>query len=209
MDSSKIIPWLDIETTGLDQETNYITELGIKLTDHELNVLAERRWILGIGSPSTDHGHDRALRINEVSGAAVRGQSDEDYFVSNMHHESGLWLEVSTAVHSERDVEIEAMAWCTEWGVSAGTLPLAGSTISFDRKFLERWMPTLNEFFHYRVIDVSTIKNLASMYRPDVYDQARTMLDAFPKAHRTLADLNQSIAELKLYMESGFINIEG
>jgi len=172
IDDSNLI-WIDLEMTGLDPDHDSILEIATVVTDRDLNVLAD--------------GPEFAIRHPEERLAAM------DDWNRNQHRKSGLWQRV---VESDIDLgtaEALTVDFLVQW-VPAGKSPMCGNSICQDRRFLYRLMPRLERFFHYRNLDVSTIKELARRWSPEI---AR----GFSKesAHTALSDVRDSIAELRYY----------
>ncbi len=167
--------WLDLEMTGLDPERDRIIEIATVITDRYLNVLAE-------GPVMAIHQDD----------AALAGMDDWN---TEQHGRSGLTQRVRSSAMTEREAELITLTFLRNW-VPAGCSPMCGNSICQDRRFLVRHMPELAAWFHYRNLDVSTLKILARLWAPDV-------ADAFGKAstHLALADIHDSIAELRHYRE--------
>ena len=165
--------WLDLEMTGLDPDRDVILEIATLVTDNNLEVIAE--------------GPELAIHQEAESLVLM------DEWNQRHHAESGLIARVQASEVSVVEAEAVTLAFISKH-VPAGTSPLCGNTIWQDRRFLMRYMPTLNDHLHYRNIDVSAVKELARRWRPDV-------LGAFKKAntHRALADIRESILELKHY----------
>ncbi|MDR2173778.1 MAG: oligoribonuclease [Burkholderiales bacterium] len=167
--------WLDLEMTGLQPETDRILEVAMVITDAALNVVAEAPvWV---------------VRQEDTALAAM------DAWNQSMHGRSGLIDRVKASVLSEADVEAQARAFLEKHAI-AKTSPMCGNSICQDRRFLARWMPQLEAFFHYRNLDVSTLKELCRRWQPEI---AR----GFNKdsKHEALADVYESIDELKYYRE--------
>lgn len=167
--------------TGLSLEHDALVEIGVLVTDSELNILGD--------------GVDVVITTTEAQLAAM---SD---FVRNMHTDSGLLAEIP---HGKSLAEAESIVldYLKEY-CDSGKSPLAGNTIGMDRNFISRDMKNLEAFFHYRTIDVSSIKELAKRWYPDAYNSA-------PKKtgnHRALADIRDSIAELAHYRATIFQNL--
>ncbi|GIX33642.1 MAG: oligoribonuclease [Lysobacterales bacterium] len=167
--------WIDLEMTGLDPERDSILEIATVVTDAELEVLAE--------------GPEIAIHHPQAVLEAM------DDWNRRQHRASGLWERVLASRVSLAEAEEQTLAFLAEW-VPAGVSPMCGNSICQDRRFLARLMPRLERYFHYRQIDVSTIKELARRWAPQV-------LSGFSKngGHRALADVRESIAELK-YLRS-------
>ena len=165
--------WIDLEMTGLDTDNDSILEIATIVTDRDLNILAE--------------GPELAIRHDEERLNAM------DDWNRKQHGKSGLWQRV---IDSEVDMalaEVRTVEFLAQW-VPAGKSPMCGNSICQDRRFMHRLMPRLERFFHYRNLDVSTIKELARRWAPDVNK-------GFSKdsAHTALSDVRDSIAELAYY----------
>lgn len=170
--------WIDLEMTGLDPDNDYIIEIATLVTDADLNVLAE-------GPSLVIHQPDSILNsMNE--------------WCINQHGQSGLTQRVRDSKISEREAEQQTIAFLAEY-VDKGVSPMCGNSIGQDRRFLYRYMPELEEFFHYRNLDVSTIKELARRWNPE-------LLKNFSKkgSHLAMDDIKDSIAELQYYRETFF-----
>ena len=173
--------WIDCEMTGLDLATDALVEVAVLVTDGELNVLGD--------------GLDLIIATPEDQLAAM------DDFVLDMHTSSGLLDEIRAATLTMADAEQQILAYVREWIPEARKAPLAGNTIGTDRTFIARDMPTLEGYLHYRNIDVSTIKELARRWYPKTFHQA----PAKQGHHRALADIQESIEELRYYRATVFV----
>jgi oligoribonuclease len=172
VDNNNLI-WIDLEMTGLSPERDVIIEIATIVTDADLNVLAE----------------GPALAIHQCD--AVLAGMDE--WNTRQHGSSGLAERVRTSAVTTRDAERATLDFLAEW-VPAGKSPMCGNSICQDRRFLARHMPRLEAYFMYRNLDVSTLKELARRWYPDVFS-------GFSKqsSHLALDDIRDSIAELKHY----------
>ena len=170
--------WIDLEMTGLDADVDVILEIATLVTDSALRIVAE--------GPELAIHHD----------ASVLARMD-DWNVRH-HTASGLLERVRQSEVSVVEAEAVTLAFVTEH-VPAKASPLCGNTVWQDRRFLMRYMPTLNDHLHYRIIDVSTVKELARRWRPESVAGVRKA-----GSHRAMADIRESLRELKHYRESFF-----
>ena len=174
MDKNQHLVWIDCEMTGLNPEKDSLVEIAVVITDAELNIL--------------DDGLD--IVIKPLPGS-LENMND---FVREMHTTSGLIHELAEGLDLA-DAEQIVLDYVQRFVPEARTAPLAGNTIGTDRMFLNRYMPALDQHLHYRNIDVSTLKELARRWYPRIYFQ-------MPKkdgGHRALADILESIEELRYY----------
>lgn len=167
--------WLDMEMSGLDPERERIIELAMIVTDSNLEVIAE--------SP--------AWAVHQ-SDAVLDAMDDWN---KKTHGRSGLIERVRASTMDDAAVEAAALAFMAEY-VPARSSPMCGNSIGQDRRFMVRYMPKLEDWFHYRNLDVSTLKELCRRWQPEVYK-------GFSKqgAHTALADIRESIAELQYYRQ--------
>jgi len=171
-DANRLL-WLDMEMTGLDAERDLIIELAIIVTDSELNVLAE----------------SDACVVHQ-SDAVLDGMDDWN---KTTHGRSGLIERVKASTLDEAAAEAAMLAFAARW-VPPRASPMAGNSICQDRRFLARCMPALEAHFHYRNLDVSTLKELCKRWQPEL---ARGFIKR--GAHTALADVRESIEELRYY----------
>ena len=167
--------WLDMEMTGLDPERERIIELAMIVTDSQLVTIAESPvWAV----------HQPESLLDAM-----------DEWNKNTHGKSGLIERVRASTLDEAAVEAEALAFVQQF-VPKGVSPMCGNSIGQDRRFMTRYMPLLEDWFHYRNLDVSTLKELCRRWKPEV-------AQGFSKesAHTALADIRESIEELKYYRE--------
>ena len=178
--NAKNLIWIDLEMTGLNPDTDAIIEIALVITDSELNILAE--------SPVL------ALFQNDEKLAAM------DEWNTKQHYSSGLIERIKNSSINTAVAEQVMLEFLKPW-VPQGKSPMCGNSICQDRRFLYRYMPTLEKYFHYRNLDVSTIKELAKRWTPGV-------AKSFKKKSRHLAleDILDSINELKHYREHFFID---
>lgn len=173
--------WIDCEMTGLDLRKDRLIEIAALVTDGDLNVLGE-------GIDVVIHTDDDALN----------GMID---VVARMHSRSGLIDEVRASTVDLASAEQMVLDYVRSHVGGAKTAPLAGNSIATDRGFIARDMPTLDDFLHYRMIDVSSIKELCRRWYPRIYyGQPEKGL-----AHRALADIQESIRELRYYRQTAFV----
>lgn len=178
MASTDRLVWIDLEMTGLDPDKERIIEIATIVTDSELNIIAE-------GPVLAVHQPDSLLDAM-------------DEWCTRTHGESGLTQRVKESSVSEADAESETLEFLKQH-LESGQSPLCGNSIGQDRRFLVRYMPALEAFFHYRNLDVSTIKELARRWRPDVLKGVEKK-----GTHLALDDIRDSINELQHYREHFF-----
>ena len=174
------IVWIDCEMTGLDLDADALVEVAALVTDYELNQL--------------DDGIDVVIK---PSAEALAQMND---FVRTMHTSSGLLTELEQGL-TMAEAQQRVLDHIREWVPEAGKAVLAGNTIGTDRGFLARDMAELESYLHYRVIDVSSIKELSRRWYPRAYFAAPKKVGG----HRALADIRESIAELRYYREAVFV----
>ena len=172
--------WVDCEMTGLDLNKDLLVEIAVLVTDSQLEILGE--------------GVDLVIH---ASPEALEGMND---FVREMHTTSGLITEIAEGV-SLSEAETQILEYLNKYAPGAGKSPLAGNSVSVDRTFIARFLPEVNNYLHYRTVDVSSVKELARRWYPRVYFAA-------PKKtgnHRALGDIRDSIEELEYYRKTIFI----
>ncbi len=181
MDKKTNLIWIDLEMTGLDPDKERIIEIATIVTDKDLNILAE-------------------------GPALIVHQSQElmdsmDDWCTQHHGDSGLTARVLGSEINDAKAEQETIHFLEKW-VTKGQSPMCGNSIGQDRRFLVKYMPKLEDFFHYRNLDVSSLKELASRWKPEI-------LKGFKKQNKHLAldDVKESIEELSYYREH-FINLK-
>lgn len=186
---NKVVPgalvWVDCEMTGLDLTKDVMIEIAALVTDGDLNVL-------GDGVDLVIHAPD------ELLDAMLP-------VVAEMHASSGLTDEVRTSVVTIAQAQAQVLDYIRAFAPQPGTAPLCGNSIGTDRGFIARDMPELDSFLHYRMIDVSSVKELARRWYPRVYfgQPAKGL------AHRALADIRESIRELAYYRQTLFVSPPG
>jgi Oligoribonuclease (3''->5'' exoribonuclease) len=178
-DANRLI-WIDLEMSGLKPDADRILEVALVVTDHALETIAQAPVYVV-------HQEDGVL-------------DGMDAWNQSTHGRSGLIAKVKASSMTEAGVEAAALAFLREH-VPAKASPMCGNTICQDRRFLARFMPALEDWFHYRNLDVSTLKELARRWRPD-------LMKGIPKEgrHEALADVLESIAELRYYRDT-FLNL--
>ena len=172
--------WIDCEMTGLNLEKDALIEVAALVTDFELNVLGDG--------------------VDVVVKPPQEALDQMDEFVRSMHTSSGL-LDVLDQGFTLQEAEAQVLAYVKEHCADGSRPPLAGNTVATDRSFLARDMQTLESFLHYRIVDVSSIKELSRRWYPRAYFQSP------PKSgnHRALADIQESIEELRYYRAAVFV----
>jgi oligoribonuclease len=175
--------WVDMEMSGLQPETDRILEIAMIVTDGDLNIVAE-------GPVLVVHQEDAVL-------------DRMDAWNKGTHGKSGLIDKVKASTLTEAEVEAACLAFLKQH-VKSSISPMCGNTIHQDRRFMNRYMPKLEAYFHYRNIDVSTIKELCKRWQPEI-------AKGFSKqqAHTALADIIESVEELRYYREKLFIPTVG
>ena len=168
--------WLDMEMSGLDPETERVLEVAVVVTESDLTVVAEGP-VLAIHQP------------DEILNAM-------DEWNTTTHARTGLTERVRASTITEAEAEQQLIAFLSQY-VNKGTSPLCGNTVSKDRRFMFKYMPEFERFFHYRTLDVSTLKELARRWYPEVY---RGVVKK--GRHEALADIYESIEELKHYRDN-------
>ncbi len=180
-----LLVWIDCEMTGLDLGKDALIEVAALVTDPDLNVLGD--------------GVDLVIHADD---AALAGMPD---VVRDMHEKSGLTEEVRKSAITLAEAEDRVLEYVTSFVKDPRTAPLCGNSIATDRGFLARDMPRLDAHLHYRMIDVSSIKELCRRWYPRVYfgQPAKGL------AHRALADIRESIRELEYYRRAIFVPLPG
>lgn len=171
---------MDLEMTGLDPDRHVIVEIATVITDDQLEVVAE--------------GPDLVITAPPEKLAAM------DDVVRAMHTRSGLLPAIEASTLSLEEAGRATLEFLKQHIPDSGSVPLCGNSIGTDRRFLARWLPDIDNYLHYRSIDVSTIKELARRWYPDA-------LGALPRkagAHRALGDVMESVSELRYYRQSVF-----
>lgn len=169
--------WIDMEMTGLEPEKDRILEIAVLVTDPDLNILAE--------------GPNLAVFQPEETLQAM------DEWNQTHHGRSGLLDRVRSSTETVEQAEAQVLAFCSRH-LKPKVSPLCGNSVWQDRRFLMRYMPALNDFFHYRIVDVSTVKELVRRWYPQVPAYQKT------ESHLALADIRESVGELRHYREHVF-----
>jgi oligoribonuclease len=171
--------WIDLEMTGLDTDNDYIIEIATVITDSQLNILAE----------------GPVIAIYQAESVL----QDMDEWNTRQHAKSGVSERVRNSCHTAADAEIMTLEFIAKF-VPPGVSPMCGNSICQDRRFLHRLMPQLEEYFHYRNLDVSSLKEMVKRWYPGKpqFDKAST--------HRAMDDIRDSINELRFYRENYFNN---
>ena len=179
---SNRLVWIDLEMTGLDPKQHVIVEVAALVTDANLN-------ILGDGYSAVIH-------------ASAEELAKMDDVVVRMHQASGLDKEIAESTTSIGDAEQAVLDLIAQHCEADWAVPLAGNSIATDRRFIQEYMPQLDQRLHYRMVDVSTIKELSRRWFPRAYFQQPDK----GQAHRALADIGECIRELDYYRRAGFVD---
>ncbi|MEI2652190.1 MAG: oligoribonuclease [Microthrixaceae bacterium] len=175
-----MLVWMDLEMTGLDSRTDVIVEIATLVTDDELNIVAE-------GPDLVVHQPPEAL-------------ANMDKVVVDMHTSSGLLDQIAASTITLEEAGAQTLAFIKQHVGTAGTVPLCGNSIGMDRRFLAAYLPEIEEWLHYRSIDVSTLKELGRRWYPEA-------LAAAPRkatSHRAMDDIRESVAELAYWRSTLF-----
>lgn len=175
-----MLVWMDLEMTGLDSTTDVIVEIATLITDDELNIIAE-------GPDLVIHQSDEAL-------------SKMDAVVTNMHTSSGLLEQIRASTITLEEAGAQTLSFIKQHVTQPRTVPLCGNSIGMDRRFLAAYLPEIENWLHYRSVDVSTIKELSRRWYPEA-------LKAAPRkntTHRAMDDIRESIAELAYWRANVF-----
>jgi oligoribonuclease len=175
-----VLAWIDLEMTGLDPARNVIVEIATIVTDDDLNIVAE--------------GPDLVIGATPEQLAAM------DEVVRRMHTTSGLLAAIAKSTVTVEEAAAATLEFLKSQLPTAGSVPLCGNSIAMDRSFLRQYMPVVDDYFHYRTIDVSSVKELCKRWYRDVYGARPQKLTA----HRALDDIRESVAELIYYREHVF-----
>lgn len=170
--------WIDLEMTGLNPDKDHIIEIATVVTDAKLNIVAEGP-VMAISQPEN--------LLNSM-----------DSWNTKHHNASGLVARVKESTITEAEAEARTLEFLRSH-VPAGKSPMCGNSVYQDRRFLFRYMPALEKYFHYRLLDVSTLKEIALRWAPQVYSGVQK-----ESKHLALADIKESIEELKYYREKLF-----
>jgi oligoribonuclease len=180
-----MLAWIDLEMTGLDPARHTIVEIATLVTDDDLTIIEE--------------GPDLVVH----AGPEELAQMDD--VVRNMHTSSGLLADMEASTLTLADAGAQTLTFLQKHIRQPRTVPLAGNSIGTDRRFLATFLPDIEDYLHYRSVDVSTIKELCRRWRPDVYKAA----PAKKGGHRALQDIRESVGELAYYRTALFDHTEG
>ena len=175
-----MLAWMDLEMTGLDATKNVIVEIATLITDDELNIIAE--------------GPDLVIHVTEEELALM------DEVVVDMHARSGLTNEIRASVITLEEAGAATLAFIQTHIPEPRTVPLCGNSIGMDRRFLTAYLPEIEEYLHYRSVDVSTIKELARRWYPeDLKEYTKSA-----SAHRAMDDIKESLEEMRYWRKRVF-----
>lgn len=196
---AELLYWVDIETTGLSAKDDHILELGIQVTNLDLSILDAQSW--RVWTPVIAQRH---ITMQMEAELADTKQAEASKFVLEMHDKSGLWNDAMQHGGTPDQLIEGATKFLDEWGIDPKSDPMCGSSVGFDREFLGEHYPEVLSRFHYRNIDISTLKELCKRVNPRMYsfldrDTARLQVEPL---HRALPDLVNSRVEAKWYFDN-------
>jgi oligoribonuclease len=180
---NSMLVWMDLEMTGLDHTSDVIVEIATLITDDELNIVAE--------------GPDLVVAASDDELARM------DPFVVAMHTKSGLLDQIKASTITLAEAGEQTLAFIREHVPEERVVPLCGNSIGTDRRFLAAYLPEIEEYLHYRSVDVSSVKELVKRWYPD-FDASRPRGQG---SHRALDDIRESVKELAYYREHVFIPV--
>ncbi|MCH1512105.1 MAG: oligoribonuclease [Acidimicrobiales bacterium] len=180
-----MLAWIDLEMTGLDPERHVIVEIATLITDDDLNLIAE--------------GPDLVIHTNEKQLERM------DSIVVEMHTRSGLLEEIKTSTVTLEAAGEETLSFLKEHIPKEKTVPLCGNSIGTDRRFLAKWLPEIEDYLHYRSVDVTSIKELGKRWYPEIVASAPDKNNG----HRAMDDIKASLVELQFYRSNLFPQKEG
>ena len=179
---ARMLVWMDLEMTGLDHTSDVIVEIATLITDDELEIIAE--------------GPDLVVHATDEQLAAM------DPFVVDMHTRSGLLDQIKASTITLEEAGAATLAFIKEHVPEDQKVPLCGNSIGTDRRFLDAYLPDVENYLHYRSIDVSSVKELVKRW----YPEANLSRPRGQGSHRALDDIRESVREMKYYRETVFIN---
>ena len=182
LESANMLAWIDLEMTGLDPDLHVIVEIATLITDDQLNLIAE--------------GPDLVISATEEQLKKM------DPVVVEMHTKSGLLDEIKASKSTLEEAGSQTLSFLMEHITKKGTVPLCGNSIGTDRRFLAKWLPEIENFLHYRSVDVTSIKELGKRWFPKVTGAAPEKNGG----HRAMDDIKASLFELQYYRDNLFID---
>ena len=182
LESANMLAWIDLEMTGLDPDVHVIVEIATLITDDQLNLIAE--------------GPDLVISATEEQLEKM------DPVVVEMHTKSGLLDEIKASKITLEEAGSQTLSFLMEHISKKGTVPLCGNSIGTDRRFLAKWLPEIEDFLHYRSVDVTSIKELGKRWFPKVTGAAPEKNGG----HRAMDDIKASLFELQYYRDNLFID---
>lgn len=183
LESANMLAWIDLEMTGLDPDLHVIVEIATLITDDQLNLVAE--------------GPDLVISATEEQLEKM------DPVVVEMHTKSGLLDEIKASKITLEEAGSQTLSFLMEHITKKGTVPLCGNSIGTDRRFLAKWLPEIENFLHYRSVDVTSIKELGKRWFPKVTGAAPEKNGG----HRAMDDIKASLLELQYYRDNLFIDL--
>jgi oligoribonuclease len=178
-----MLAWMDLEMTGLEPTKDVIVEIATLITDDELNIVAE-------GPDLVVHATEEQLALMEP-------------VVVDMHTKSGLLDQIRASTITLDDAGAQTLEFIKQWVPQPRSVPLCGNSIGMDRRFLDAYLPDIEQYLHYRSVDVSSVKELVRRWYPQVLNSIRNKQGT----HRALDDIRESVIELRHYREHVFVPV--
>jgi len=192
---NEMMLWVDIETTGLDVNSDFLLEAAFALTNKDGEIESIRKFVI------SDMEYGGIAKIRDKCIKVYNENLPKDFFVLSTHDNNNLFREIQgTDALTLEEAEVEILEWFEEINIPLGRLPMTGSSCHFDRSFLKYFLPGVENCFHYRNIDISSVKELCKLHNMRVYENLTTVHQN--KVHRGIPDLQDSINEYRFYLDN-------